>query len=420
VNNLKSTSRLRPPAMSFFVVFMIVAGLPIRPVQAQTYTVLHTFTGMPDGAQPAEGLIRDTQGNLYGTTNRGGDQHCDGDFGIPGCGTVFEIDKNKDETILHNFDNENGAFPSSRLTRDAEGNLYGATLAGGTANDGTVFELAPGDQYTILYSFPGGAGGSEPTGLIRTAAGTFYGSTLVGGNSTNSGILFELNKADQESVLYTFTCPECSGLTGNGFGNPYAVIRDASGTFYGNAWGGTKNDGVVYKVDRKGVATVLHNFVYGRNGWDPSGSLIRDAAGNLYGTTTDNDGSACAAIECGNVFKIDPTTGKQTVLHRFDGGIGGGRPTGGLVRDPQGNLYGTTRVGGSGPYQTCGDIPLCGVVYKIDPNGKETVLHSFTNGPDGGFPNADLLRDAAGNLYGTTTSGGDPTCNCGVVFKITP
>jgi uncharacterized repeat protein (TIGR03803 family) len=115
-------------------------------------------------------------------------------------------------------------------------------------------------------------------------------------------------------------------------------------------------------------------------------------------------------------------TGKQTVLYNFSGGSDGGYPTGGLVRDAQGNLYGTTWIGG-GNANTCNPYSMpvgCGVVYKLDPSGKQTILHTFANQADGGFPNSDLIIDTAGNLYGTTTSGGDQTCSCGVVFKITP
>jgi uncharacterized repeat protein (TIGR03803 family) len=119
---------------------------------------------------------------------------------------------------------------------------------------------------------------------------------------------------------------------------------------------------------------------------------------------------------------VNSATGAETVLFRFDGGSDGGNPNGGLVRDKQGNLYGTTLIGG-GNFGTCNPFPDnpvgCGVVYKLAPDGTQTILHTFANTSDGGYPNGNLFLDAAGNVYGTTASGGDPTCSCGVAFKIT-
>jgi uncharacterized repeat protein (TIGR03803 family) len=302
------------------------------------------------------------------------------------------------------------------------GNLYGTTPFGGRFNNGTVFKIAPTGKETILHNFKGGAEGSTPVGrLLRDTSGDLYGATSTGGNSTNSGVLFRLDKFGKETVLYTFTCPQCSGKKGVGFGNPTGgLVRDSAGTFYGVALGGNQhNSGVVYQVDKAGKGTVLHKFSGGTDGWNPGGNLIWDAAGNLYGDTWAPDGSACWVGECGNVFRVN-RRGQKTVLYRFQGGADGGHPTGGLVRDSQGNLFGTTWIGGtkSGSCDIYGRG--CGVVFKLDPAGAETVLYTFMLGTDGGYPNADLVRDAAGNLYGTTVSGGDPTCQCGVVFKITP
>jgi uncharacterized repeat protein (TIGR03803 family) len=146
--------------------------------------------------------------------------------------------------------------------------------------------------------------------------------------------------------------------------------------------------------------------------------LVRDSAGNLYGTTLAGGNLACG---CGVVFKLN-TTGKETVLHRFTGGADGRNPgLAGLVRDSAGNLYGATATGGftGGVCAPNG----CGTVFKLDTTGKKTVLHSFTGKADGAYPDAGLVRDAAGNLYGTTYSGGDLACGgggCGVVFKLTP
>jgi uncharacterized repeat protein (TIGR03803 family) len=216
----------------------------------------------------------------------------------------------------------------------------------------------------------------------------------------------------QFKVLHTFT-GKADG------GRPFAgVIRDASGNFYGTTlWGGnlTCNSGngcgVVYKLTMAGKETVLHRFAGGKDGAYPSAALIMDAQGNLYGTTTAGGNTGCSSQGCGIVFKID-TLGKETVLHRFTGGKDGGAPSSALIMDTAGNFYGTTRSGGD---LTCG----CGVVFKLTSADKEIVLHSF-KGTDGAFPALDsLAMDTNGNFYGTTQGGGDATCYCGVVFKVT-
>jgi uncharacterized repeat protein (TIGR03803 family) len=207
-------------------------------------------------------------------------------------------------------------------------------------------------------------------------------------------------------------------------GRPFAaVIRDASGNLYGTTlWGGnlTCNSGngcgVVYKLTSAGKETVLHRFAGGKDGAYPSAALIMDAQGNLYGTTTAGGNSGCFSQGCGIVFKID-TLGKETVFHRFTGGKDGGEPSSALIMDKLGNFYGTATIGGN---LTCSlSSGGCGVVYKLTNAGKETVLHSF-KGTDGAFPGVDsLAMDTNGNFYGATHGGGDATCNCGVVFKLT-
>jgi uncharacterized repeat protein (TIGR03803 family) len=400
--------------------FALLGIVGVQSALAQTYTVLHAFTGSPDGALPEAGLIRDAKGNLYGTTFVGGKNHCNKAYGV-GCGTVFKIDAAGQATVLYSFDVKHGQYPHSTLVQDGSGNLYGITQAeGGQFSRNTAFQLTPDGKHVILHEFDGGPGGLFPSPLILDS-GNLYGTTITGGNSTGSGVLFKLNKSGKETVLYTFTCMACQGQKGGGFGNPQSVLRDSARNFYGTAGGGTRDAGVVYKVDPSGTGSVLYSFKGGKNGWDPLGRLTMDLAGNLYGTTRNDNGSACNANGCGTVFKVDPT-GHERVLYRFAGGPDGGYPNGGMVQDSQGNLYGTTWIGG-GNAQTCNPYSLpvgCGVVFKLDPHGTETILHTFANLADGGFPNGDLVLDEAGNLYGTTYSGGDPTCNCGVVFKIAP
>lgn len=195
------------------------------------------------------------------------------------------------------------------------------------------------------------------------------------------------------------------------------LVRDGSGNLYGTTeYGGTYNFGAVFKLDPEGNETILHSFAGSPNdGEAPFAGLIADSQGNLYGSTSDG------GLGYGTVFKVTPA-GKETVLYRFNGGTDGAVPWGASLLLSGGALYGTTLVGGntSGICQGQGFVPGCGTVFKLDENG-ETVLHSFI-GTDGLGPVAGVIRDSGGNLYGTTTSGGDLTCNsgfgCGVVYKL--
>jgi uncharacterized repeat protein (TIGR03803 family) len=210
------------------------------------------------------------------------------------------------------------------------------------------------------------------------------------------GVVYKLDPTGHQTVLHSFT----GGADG---GSPYAgVIRDAAGNLYGTTnLGGTANAGVVYKLDPTGHETVLHSFTGGADGGRPTAGVILDSAGNLYGTAY-NGGTANAGV----VYKLDPS-GNETVLYSFTGRADGGFPSAGVIRDLAGNLYGTAD----------GPIANLGVVYKLDPAGNETVLHSFTGGADGGNPQAGVIRDSAGNLYGTTAQGG---VGLGVVYKLDP
>jgi len=359
-----------------------------------TLTVLYSFgsSGNADGFTPQGGLLRDPAGNLYGTTYHGGARRCG--FG-DGCGTVFRLDTTGREAVLYRFSRvSDGLYPLAGLVRDAAGNLYGTANQGGASNWGTVFKLDTTGSVTVLHSFTGGTDGSFPgAGLIWDAAGNLYGTTSAGGAS-NGGTVFKLDATGTETVLYSFT-----GMDGK---NPVAgLVRDAAGNLYGTTQlGGAFDLGTVFKLDTTGVETVLHSF-HGRDGGYPYCSLVRDAAGNFYGTT--NGGGASGQ---GTVFKVNGT-GRETVLYSFTGQLDGEYLYAGLVRDPAGNLYGTTYAGGDSKV---------GTVFKLDTTGAETVLYSFTGGADGSSPQAGLIRDAAGNLYGTTVGGG--TFGGGTVFKL--
>jgi len=387
---------------------LAVIGTP--PAQAQTdntasYKPLYSFTGGADGGSPAAGVILDPAGNLYGTTAFGGasDQ-----------GVVFKLDTTGTETVLYSFTGgTDGGKPQAGLIRDSAGNIYGTTTFGGIASGysgyGVVFKLDTTGTETVLHSFTGGADGSGPGGVIRDSAGNLYGTTGGGGIANclfgGCGVVYKLDTTGTETVLYSFT----GGSDGSGPGD---VILDSAGNLYGiTDGGGASNLGVVFKLDTTGAETVLHSFTGGADGSGADGGvLILDSAGNLYGTT-----ALGGASNLGVVFKLD-TTGTETVLYSFTGGADGSGPAG-VILDSAGNLYGITQGGGSAncPLAEAILMPNCGLVYKLDTTGTQRVLPTFTGGADGGWPNG-VIRDAAGNLYGTTDGGG--ASNRGVVFTI--
>ena len=271
--------------------------------------------------------------------------------------------------------------------------------------------LAPSAEahtFKIIYTFTGGADGNDPAAvrLIADKSDNLYGTAVQGGAFGN-GVVFKLDSAGNETVLYSFT----GGTDG---ASPFAgVVMDAAGNLYGTtAFGGlhpgSQGFGVVFKLDPAGNQTVLHTFNYvdGANPYDP---VTLDAAGNPYGTTFSG-----GYYGAGTVFKLD-TAGNETVLHSFSGHTDGANPYSGLIRDSAGYFYGTTEYGGD--LNAC-SRKGCGVVFKLGPGGQETVLYVFTGGTDGANPRAPLIRDAAGDLYGTTWAGGLLPENNGTVFKL--
>ena len=299
-----------------------------------TETVLHSFTGVKDGAVPAAGLIHDLAGNFYGTTQGGGDLACD----RFGCGTVFRLNAAGKYKLLYRFvGGTDGKFPSAGLVRDDLGNLYGTTSQGGPYGYGTVFKLDPTGTETVLHSFAGGPEGAFPqAGLVLDqATGNLYGTTNAGANG--GGALFELDPSGNLTSLYVF-----NGLDG---ANPYAsLLRDAAGNLYGTtANGGASGDGTVFELDTTGAEIVLHSFTGVADGSNPRAPLIQDAKGTLYGTAVSG-----GAGGLGVVFKMDPISGKVKVLHSFAGGTtDGNSPLAGLIPGRDGFLYGTTYLGGA-------------------------------------------------------------------------
>lgn len=391
--------------------FFIAAGLSFLPACGGgstgsstqgfsfSFTVLHSFAG-PDGAVPEGGVVLDPQGNIYGTTVQGNPT---------GGGVVFKVDPTGSESVLFAFQTDaEGVAPSADLTMDEAGNLYGTAAGFGPGGCGVVFEVDPATgKETVLYAFTCGNDGDNPHGgVIRDSTGNLYGTTEHGGGD-GDGTVFKLDTAGNITVFHGFSGPDGSEPFGD-------LAQDAAGNLYGvTLFGGNYAGpclvlggcGVVYKIDTMGNFSLLHVFS-GPDGSTPSAGVTFDSAGNLYGTAS--QGGQGVDSGAGVIFKID-AAGNETTLYPFAGGPDGAYPLGPLVLDGAGNLYGTANEGGDAPFPF-GD----GVVFKLDATGKETVLHTF-NGSDGVWPVGTLARDSAGHLYGVAGGGAS---GLGVVFKL--
>jgi uncharacterized repeat protein (TIGR03803 family) len=398
------------------------------PAVGQTYTVLHTFTSKLDGGIPYAGLTMDAAGNLYGAAARGGYAGVGCFLGL-GCGAVFKMSKKGSGwvfTPLYDFKGlADGSRPEARVVFAPDGSLYGTTLDGGKNSNcgywgcGTVYKLTPPPSacqsaicpwtHTVIYSFHGGSDGENPfSGIVFDKAGNLYGTTS-GGGASGQGTVYELTPSNggwTESILYSFTGGADGGAP---IGTP---ILDASGNLYGTTvQGGISFYGVVFELSPSGsgwTETVLHRFNYHVDGDTPEGGLIFDPSGNLYGTTSDGGPN-----NAGTVFMLTPSNGSWnlTTLYAFSGN-GGTGPTDTLLRDAAGNLYGTTGGLGGSP----------GFVFELKSSGgggwTYVVLHSFHYDDGGCVPWAGVISDAGGNLYGTNTENGADFA--GTVYELTP
>jgi uncharacterized repeat protein (TIGR03803 family) len=366
-----------------------------------------------DGSNAASGLVFDAMGNAYGTTVTGG---------LDNCGTVFELKRlgggQWQEIPLYSFTCFNdGKNPHGGVTFDKMGNLYGTTVAGGSGGIcsgdgcGVVFELTPTGE-KVLYNFTGGNDGFGPGApLTFDSTGNIFGMTPDGGRYS-AGTVFELsmrNGSWHYHVIHAF-----SGGTDGAVGSLGPLLIDSSGKLYGvTELGGRHAAGTAFKMARGSGGfwnfTTLYAFKGQPDAAFPYGGLIPDAAGNVYGTTYYGGTSGV-----GTVYELTPKRGGWTeqVLYSFAGGTDGSLPTTTLNFDAAGNLYGTTSTGGR---PSCD----CGTIFKLKPNPwRESVIHFFGVMPDGSYPYYGLSANPRGTLFGTTTYGG--VDGFGTVFQISP
>jgi uncharacterized repeat protein (TIGR03803 family) len=388
---LQGISRSRGVLGFALALGVVVSACP--GAQAQVFKVLHSFTGGTDGDGPLAGLAIDSSGNLYGTTSAGGDS---------GNGTVFKLNTQGVKTVLHSFaGGEDGADPEAGLIL-VGGNLYGTTTEGGAGGHGTVFEVTTAGKETVLYRFASEADGANPqAGLAQDAAGNLYGTTYAGGKAAK-GVVYKLTRPAtsdgvwSEEVLHSFG----SGTDG---ANPVAgVTFTSAGNLYGTtSAGGTYGYGTVFELTPSTAAwteNVLHSFAMQSDGGIPYAGIVLDSKGNLYGAAT--DGGTSGADGGGTVFELTPSSPGWSfkVLYRLTGwGISGTFRN--LLLAP-GKIYATTHCDGSYTAGTVYELTPAGSTWTY------RSLHVFTGGNDGRFSFSSPVLDAQGNLYGTTQEGG--------------
>lgn len=382
----------------FLRVSMFLAAL--AGAQAQTFNQIYSFTDGADGAGPFAAVVQDQTGNLYGTAGCCGGQTSNGE--------VFKLAPDGTESVLYTFCSQincaDGQESYAPVVLDQNGNVYGTTTSGGTANEGVIFKIDAAGNETVLYSFTGGSDGCDPLqGLFRDEAGDLFGTASKCGSS-NLGTIFKLDSAGNFTVLHSF-----AKKTSDGASPSYGRLKmDKFGNLYGvTQLGGASSHGVLYELTSRGKFILLHSFSGGTNdGCTPYGSVIADSAGNIYGTT-----ELCGSRGAGTIWKI-ARTGQETILHNFTGSAtDGSAPEAGLAQDLQGNIYGVTSLGGSN--SGFGN----GVIYQISETGTFTLLHVFDYS-DGAYPIGEVLPGSNGTLYGTTTGGG--TYGYGNVWSYVP
>jgi uncharacterized repeat protein (TIGR03803 family) len=389
-----------------------VAAIAVLPQSAQssTFKVVYGFSGSNDGVCPQSSLVA-IDGVLYGMTERGGKYWNSGSAEpLYGGGTVFKIDpKTGAETVLHAFGNGSDAqSPLFSSLINVGGTLYGTTFKGGKWDGGALFQINPATgAEKVLHSFGDGADGANPATTLLNIDGRLYGTTTTGGiyqSFGQGGTVFKFDvKTGVEAVLYSFSPADSEGSAFE----PWTNLIDVGGMLYGTTLaGGPGGDGTVFKVNPTNATfSVVHTFAGGEDGFGPQAGVI-DVGGYLYGTTMFGGSSGNGN---GTVFKVSPSTGKNTVIHRFGGGSAAPSEPMAALLGIGGVLYGTTYQGGA--HQN-------GTIFKMGLTGEDyDIVYAFGDvSSDGGYPQAALIN-VGGVLYGTACAGGQ---GGGVVFSFTP
>ena len=412
---------------------------------ARRFSALHFFTGPPDGSWPNAGrLVFDKAGNLYGATILGGSGNCNFRGKRAGCGAIFELSPHPHggwtKRIIYSFTSlADGAEPYSTLTLDSSGDIYGVTTAGGNKGClwpyyrgcGTIFELVPHRgawKKHVLHVFSGGPDGGNPFAGLILDNGTLYGTAHCGGglyscyaSGSGAGVFFALRRSGAywtESILRVFGAETGSNPSGD------LTAKDGN-TIFGTTIAS------VYMMSRASPSapwseTTLFLFpeAHRSTGWGPTGGLALDAAGNLFGVTSEGGDFSKCSQGCGVVFELSRSSGtswSEAVLYTFSGGSDGATSTAGIAIGADGGLFGTTTNGGD---VNCNNGAGCGVVFSVTRRGTvwtEHVIHAFEAGPtDGQFPLSAVILDSSGRLYGSTEFGGPGSSfRNGMVFRIT-
>ncbi len=380
----------------------LATNVPVLREAGEGYQSLYRFAGGPrDGAHPVASLFS-LRNRLFGTTMSGGKD---------GVGTVYRIGSLGVEQVLYSFPvADNGKVPASNLIA-FKGRLYGTTYGGGgtdcTGGCGIVFGISASGSEKIIYAFTGSTDGQNPTGGLVAINGRFFGTTTAGGcaassclGSCNCGTIFAVSLSGNEALLHSFKGANLDGAF------PHSGLTYTKGMLYGTTLYS------VFKINPKGVFTVIHKFRGDSDGFNAEGDLLA-IDGAIYGTTENGGGSGCGGTGCGTIFHVS-AAGKEHVLYRFKGGSDGRNPTAGLIAIA-GTLYGTTTLGG----KCAGDAAGCGTIFSLsESTGAERVLYRFRGGEDGAAPGRGDLTNVKATLYGTTAKGGDR--NNGTVFSFVP
>jgi uncharacterized repeat protein (TIGR03803 family) len=394
--------------VELFTVFIFCAAAAIES-PAQTFTNLVVFN-LSDGANNQYGsMVQGANGNLYGTTTYGGIQGCPPPYG---CGTVFAMTPAGSLKTLWDFETDgSGALPVAGLVQARGGNFYGTTLDGGANSCGSIYKMTPEGALTTLYNFGCYSSVAPQSALMQGVNGDLYGTTGGGGTVGVGGTIFKITPSGSFTLLYSFcsqsNCPDAAG-------DFDGLVLGPDGNFYGTT-GST-----VFKIAPTGDFTTLYSFCSQpdcADGSNPLSVLALGTDGDFYGTTANGGANG----NYGTVYKITPQ-GKLTTLHSFDG-TDGSQPSGTLFYASDGNFYGTTQFGGA---NTDGGQNPAGTVFKITPEGRLTTLYNFCSEEyctDGESPEAGVIQDTNGNLYGTTMLGGYIGCatynyGCGTVFMV--